>query len=128
MQLPKRLARRLMDLQFLPYIVVTNPHIKTVYDAYYHAFNTLIALKPVETAEENEEFTALLMRLVDEHGAQNIVPCCYRFAWCEAVSLFEYHGAQNIVSFRYLVAMLHEIKQCSCWTRMLVSLHELNQM
>lgn len=41
MQLPKRLARRLMDLQFLPHIVVTNPYIKRVYNAYHHAFNTL---------------------------------------------------------------------------------------
>lgn len=57
-----------MDLQFLPYIVVTNPHIKRVYDAHYHAFNTLIQLKPVESSEENEFFTGLLKRLVDEHG------------------------------------------------------------
>ena len=49
MQLPKRLARRLMDLQFLPYIVVTNPHIKRVYDAYYHAFNTLRNMPQVST-------------------------------------------------------------------------------
>ncbi len=41
LQLPKRLARRLMDLQFLPYIVVTNPYIKRVYNAYHHAFHTL---------------------------------------------------------------------------------------
>jgi [3-methyl-2-oxobutanoate dehydrogenase (acetyl-transferring)] kinase len=27
-ELPKRLARRLMDLQLLPYIVVNNPNIK----------------------------------------------------------------------------------------------------
>eukprot|EP00884_Botryococcus_braunii_P006717 jgi/Botrbrau1/16046/Bobra.7_2s0020.1 len=67
-ELPKRLARRLMDLQFLPYIVVTNPHIKQVYDAHYHAFNTLIQLKPVDTPEENEFFTGLLKRLVDEHA------------------------------------------------------------
>jgi [3-methyl-2-oxobutanoate dehydrogenase (acetyl-transferring)] kinase len=46
-QLPKRLARRLMDLQFLPYIVVTNPHIKRVYDAYHHAFNTLRSMPEV---------------------------------------------------------------------------------
>ena len=29
-ELPKRLARRLMDLQLLPYIVVTNPYIRKV--------------------------------------------------------------------------------------------------
>jgi hypothetical protein len=87
-----------MDLQFLPYIVVTNPHIKTVYDAYYHAFNTLITLKPVETAEENEEFTALLMRLVDEHGAQSI-SCCVIviFSDMKRSVLFHKHGAQNVV-------------------------------
>ena len=68
LQLPKRLARRLMDLQFLPYIVVTNPHIKRVYDSYQHAFETLHNLPQVRTVEQNAEFTILLKRLVDEHG------------------------------------------------------------
>lgn len=72
LQLPKRLARRLMDLQFLPYIVVTNPHIKRVYDSYQHAFETLHNLPQVRTVEQNAEFTTLLKRLVDEHGE------CYR--------------------------------------------------
>lgn len=57
-----------MDLQFLPYIVVTNPHIKKVYDSYHHAFNTLHKMPPVQTIEQNAEFTVLLKRLVDEHG------------------------------------------------------------
>ncbi|KAL3141620.1 hypothetical protein ABBQ32_004858 [Trebouxia sp. C0010 RCD-2024] len=67
-ELPKRLARRLMDLQFLPYIVVTNPHIKKVYDSYQHAFETLHNLPRVKTVEQNAEFTVLLKRLVDEHA------------------------------------------------------------
>lgn len=67
-QLPKRLARRLMDLQFLPYIVVTNPHIKKVYDSYHHAFDTLHKMPSVQTIEQNADFTTLLKRLVDEHG------------------------------------------------------------
>ncbi len=57
-----------MDLQFLPYIVVTNPHIKRVYDSYQHAFETLHNLPQVKTVEQNVEFTVLLKRLVDEHG------------------------------------------------------------
>lgn len=57
-----------MDLQFLPYIVVTNPHIKKVYDSYQHAFETLHNLPRVKTVEQNAEFTVLLKRLVDEHG------------------------------------------------------------
>ena len=57
-----------MDLQFLPYIVVTNPHIKRVYDSYQHAFETLHNLPQVKTVEQNAKFTVLLKRLVDEHG------------------------------------------------------------
>ncbi len=68
MQLPKRLARRLMDLQFLPYLVVTNPNIKTVYNAYYHAFNTMRSVPLVRSIADNEAFVRILIRLVDEHG------------------------------------------------------------
>eukprot|EP00873_Tetraselmis_striata_P016162 jgi/Tetstr1/436426/TSEL_025256.t1 len=67
-ELPRRLARRLMDLQLLPYIVVTNPHIRRVYDAYYHAFQTLRLQQPVLDEAQNADFTRLLKRLVDEHA------------------------------------------------------------
>ena len=67
-ELPKRLARRLMDLQLLPFIVVSNPHIRAVYDAYRHAFDTLVGLPLVGDAASNQEFTELLRRLVDEHA------------------------------------------------------------
>lgn len=49
-ELPRRLARRLLDLQLLPHIVVTNPHVTRVYHAYYHAFETLRQLPPVSVA------------------------------------------------------------------------------
>ena len=67
-ELPKRLARRLLDLQLLPYIVVTNPHIAQVYHAYRHAFDTLRQHTPPRTMAENQQFTSLLRRLVDEHA------------------------------------------------------------
>ena len=62
-----------MDLQFLPYIVVTNPHIKKVYDSYRHAFDTLHNLPQVKTMEQNADFTILLKRLVDEHGQPAVI-------------------------------------------------------
>ena len=62
-----------MDLQFLPHIVVTNPHIRKVYDSYQHAFDTLHNLSPVKTVEQNAEFTLLLKRLVDEHGQSSLL-------------------------------------------------------
>ena len=66
-ELPIRLARRLMDLQFLPYVVVTNPHVAKVYRAYLTAFNVLRKQEPV-TSETNAEFTAMLRQMVDEHA------------------------------------------------------------
>lgn len=67
-ELPIRLARRLLDLQLLPFIVVTNPHIKQVYESYWHAFNTLRNYPiPVDIAS-NKQFSSLLRRLVDEHA------------------------------------------------------------
>lgn len=67
-ELPKRLARRLLDLQLLPHLVVTNPHIQRVYMGYFHAFETLRAARPVTSLADNTEFCGLLRRLVDEHA------------------------------------------------------------
>ncbi len=39
-----------------------------VYDCYYHAFNTLRNFPPVRTQGDNEHFSQVLRRLVDEHG------------------------------------------------------------
>ena len=57
-----------MDLQFLPHIFVKNPHIRRVYDAYLHAFDTLRSMPLVVTPEDNARLTDVLQRLVDEHG------------------------------------------------------------
>lgn len=51
---------------------VTNPHIKRVYCAYHHSFNMLRGVPPIATWEENTEFSALLRRLVDEHGVWHV--------------------------------------------------------
>jgi hypothetical protein len=43
--------------------------LQQVYDAYWHAFNTVRGMAPVQTRDENNAFNAVLQRLVDEHGA-----------------------------------------------------------
>lgn len=48
--------------------MVTNPHIKHVYTAYYNAFETLRTWPRVASLEDNHAFASLLRRLVDEHG------------------------------------------------------------
>ncbi|KAK3268610.1 hypothetical protein CYMTET_22899 [Cymbomonas tetramitiformis] len=67
-EMPIRLARRLMDLQLLPFVVVSNPHIHSVYRAYHTAFNALRKMKLVRSVEDNLEFTNVLKRMVDEHA------------------------------------------------------------
>lgn len=37
-ELPTRLSHRLRDLQQLPYVVASNPHIANVYELYLEAF------------------------------------------------------------------------------------------
>jgi Mitochondrial branched-chain alpha-ketoacid dehydrogenase kinase len=58
----------MLDLQFLPHLVVTNPYVRQVYNTYYHAFETLQAAPPVTTMAENRQFTALLESLLEQHG------------------------------------------------------------
>ncbi|GBF98531.1 pyruvate dehydrogenase kinase [Raphidocelis subcapitata] len=67
-ELPRRLARRLLDLQLLPHLVVTNPHVNRVYKSYHHAFEVLRQLPPVASPADNASFCVLLRRLVDEHA------------------------------------------------------------
>jgi hypothetical protein len=62
-ELPVRLAKRLLDLQLLPYIVVTNPHIKRVYDAYHRAFLLLKEFREVTNMEQNQYLTQLLTKV-----------------------------------------------------------------
>ncbi|GJP50496.1 hypothetical protein CLOM_g9660 [Closterium sp. NIES-68] len=66
-EMPVRLAKRLMDLQFLPHIVVINPHIKQVYDSYRQAFDMLTAFPEIKTLEDNAKFTQMITMLVDDH-------------------------------------------------------------
>jgi [3-methyl-2-oxobutanoate dehydrogenase (acetyl-transferring)] kinase len=67
-ELTSRLAKRLLDIQFLPYIVAINPNIKRVYEAYYSAFQTLRNFPEIKDSSSNADFTQLLKRLVDEHS------------------------------------------------------------
>lgn len=68
LQLPRRLARRLLDLQSLPHIVVTNPYISQVYKAYHRAFRILNDVPPISSLEDNRNFTTLLEQLLEEHS------------------------------------------------------------
>ncbi|KAI5867168.1 alpha-ketoacid dehydrogenase kinase [Durotheca rogersii] len=66
-ELPTRIAHRIRDMQRLPYVVVTNPHISDVYELYYNAFDTFRRIKEVKTLEDNERLCKEIFRMLRAH-------------------------------------------------------------
>lgn len=71
-----RLARRLMDLQTMPFLLVANPHISAVYDLYQLAFVKLRDSPEVVTMADEAALTALLQELIELH--LNVIPTLAR--------------------------------------------------
>jgi hypothetical protein len=71
-ELPKRMAQRVNDLQNLPFIVVSNPHISSVYKLYYEGLQRLLDTEPVTSVESERKFTETLSELVDAYS--NVIP------------------------------------------------------
>lgn len=67
LELPTRLSHRIRDMQTLPYVVVTNPHISQVYELYYKAFETLRRVREIKTLEDNEKFCKKIAQTLTEH-------------------------------------------------------------
>lgn len=66
-ELPTRLAHRLRDMQTLPFVVVTNPHMSHVYDLYYKAFETLRRVREIKSVEDNEQYCKAVSETLQEH-------------------------------------------------------------
>jgi pyruvate dehydrogenase kinase 2/3/4 len=66
-ELPTRLAHRIRDMQTLPYVVVTNPHISQVYELYYKAFESLRRVREIKTLDDNEKFCKKISQTLQEH-------------------------------------------------------------
>ncbi|KAL9102025.1 MAG: hypothetical protein Q9163_002780 [Psora crenata] len=66
-ELPIRLSHRLRDMQRLPYVVVTNPHISHVYELYYKAFETLRKVTEITSVDENERYCNIVSKTLQEH-------------------------------------------------------------
>jgi len=66
-ELPTRLAHRLRDMQTLPFVVVTNPHMSHVYDLYYKAFETLRRAREIRSVEDNENYCKVISETLQEH-------------------------------------------------------------
>ncbi|KAL8783226.1 MAG: hypothetical protein Q9213_004790 [Squamulea squamosa] len=66
-ELPTRLAHRLRDMQTLPYVVVTNPHMSHVYELYYKAFETLRKVREIKTVDDNDRYCKIITETLQEH-------------------------------------------------------------
>lgn len=70
-ELPRRLARRMEQLEGLPYIVGTNPHVKRTLQQYIESHAWLAAHPIVNSLEKNQKFTNGLSSLVRRYGVYN---------------------------------------------------------
>ncbi|VVT53625.1 uncharacterized protein SAPINGB_P003668 [Magnusiomyces paraingens] len=66
-ELPTRLAHRIRDMQVLPFGAVSNPHLCSVYEMYYTAFDQFRRFSKINTLEDNERFCGLLNKLLNDH-------------------------------------------------------------
>ncbi|KAI9245343.1 branched-chain alpha-ketoacid dehydrogenase [Phascolomyces articulosus] len=66
-ELPVRISHRIREFQKLPFIVGTNPHIQSVYDIYWQAFDRLRKVPPIRTLEENDLFCNKLIESLESH-------------------------------------------------------------
>ena len=71
LELPHRLARRVLAHRSLPFIVGRNPYIAQVYQLYESSFATLSAVPPIQSLEDNVRFSKTLDELVADH-AENV--------------------------------------------------------
>jgi pyruvate dehydrogenase kinase 2/3/4 len=58
---------RIRDMQKLPYVVVTNPHISYVYQLYCEAFDSFRKIKEIRNQEDNDKFCAVLKQALHRH-------------------------------------------------------------
>uniref|UniRef100_A0A2P2I0J7 Protein-serine/threonine kinase n=2 Tax=Hirondellea gigas TaxID=1518452 RepID=A0A2P2I0J7_9CRUS len=66
-ELPVRIAQRIVDFRNLPFIVGCNPIILGVHELYIRAFNILHYFPPIETDEDEREFSIKLQELLEDH-------------------------------------------------------------
>lgn len=111
--LPVRLCRRILALRNLPFIIVSNPHISTIYNNYIDSLSTILAFpaSSLTSLAEEERFTNLLTEIVKTHS--NTIPTlargfleCRRYIAPEAATRFLDHHLRARIGTR-LVAEQH---------------------
>lgn len=66
-ELPVRLAHRIRDMQRLPFAVMSNKHLGSVYELYYIAFDQFRKTPVISDLKDNEKFCEKLNHLLQAH-------------------------------------------------------------
>ena len=61
------IAHRLREMQTLPYVVITNPHMSHVYQRYLNALERFASVTEIKTLDDNAVYCNLLQRTLTEH-------------------------------------------------------------
>ena len=64
-----RLAHRVRDMQGLPYVVVTNPHMSRVYELYCKAFEAFRRVPEIRSIEDNDRYCKIITAALRERLA-----------------------------------------------------------
>lgn len=66
-ELPLRLARKIAELQRLPFAVLGNRHLNQVYQSYYHCYAAFRRVDEIKTLEDNENFCRFVFNMLNDH-------------------------------------------------------------
>jgi len=110
-ELPRRIARRVMDFQGLPYVVAINPNIQHVYELYLRAFHKLSSFPEIKTLEEEKEYSDLIQRLLDDH--KDVISCLAK----------AFHEVKHLISYKVLGALTERTIRSRLGIRLLAEHH-----
>lgn len=97
--LPIRLCRRIVALRNLPFIIVSNPHVSSIYDNYQQSLRTVqsFPISHPNTLAEEVAFTEMLIGIVKAHAntiptlARGFLECRRYISPAEATKFLDHH-------------------------------------
>lgn len=95
-ELPIRIAHRLEIMQRMPYRILSNPRLTSIYERYYLGFEKMRRIPRITNMKDNEKFCSFLSNLLDVH---NNVVADLLLGVMEAVSRGDVHDPDRVDQF-----------------------------
>lgn len=98
LELPIRIARKLIELQELPFEVVNNFHLAKVYESYYDIFETFRKFPEVKSIEDNDAFCAMLENVLTDVNLLNLPNLMMGALECSILSSLPRNQLDELIS------------------------------